>query len=672
MSARHVFSMSSGTCILPSDWSHGELATIQAIVATADEGPLLTMVNAAGEPVISLFVRRIGDDTLLADWERRQNYLRFATPGMLALECVVATEPPWGMIALQHAAHDARRVVEATLPPYQPAPELARGLLRMGIPMTMLGDSGGWSVVIRLGGPRLSLFVDGVLVDEEWPTGPADDRVSAAVASAVTRVEYRSEALDTATILALHGGEDAVERRRQAIFGPAHPIAQYWAPRGHNTWAGDTMVMVEDERLHMFWLADRRMGSSKFGAGPSEFEHASTSDLRTWSCHPTAYPVAEYWEAGRGTGCVIAHDSVFYAYSQPLGAERLGLAVPSGPFLATSPDGMHFTPQGFTEMIGEPGIIQGDDGMFHAVASGKHADGLWRVSRFTSTDLRKWQIADLNLLPPPGWPPSRTVYSCECFCWVRWNDWYFIVGGRTGFWRSRTLEGPYLSVNDEGGPRWDLYDGCIVPQFTVWRGRGVLSAWVAQNDTDWAGHLIFRELLLRPDGELEMRRLLEMEPTTAATLLPPVRLAAGAGLRMAEVRLPAVPTRILARITPTGDGQFGIRLNGQSKNADGVELQFNNVARTAQWGTPRSDALTPASTEMGYNAGNFAILNVEGLDRPFTLDLRIHQDAKSDSVILDAMIDQRRTLVTRRRPLDLQRFTLFAANCGVEIVDGRE
>ena len=105
---------------------------------------------------------------------------------------------------------------------------------------------------------------------------------------------------------------------------------------------------------------------------------------------------------------------------------------------------------------------------------------------------------------------APTVFSSECFNWFRWRDWFYIIGGRTGFWRARQLLGPYRSCNDDGGPQWDIYDGLMVPQVAVWKDRAILGGWLPLNGKDWAGHLVFRELRQRPDGELEMFRLREM------------------------------------------------------------------------------------------------------------------------------------------------------------------
>jgi hypothetical protein len=100
----------------------------------------------------------------------------------------------------------------------------------------------------------------------------------------------------------------------------------------------------------------------------------------------------------------------------------------------------------------------------------------------------------------------------------------------------------------------------------------------------------------------------------------------------------------------------------------GSRVRFDTAARTAQWGTPRAGALAPDAGAVPWTAGDFAILNVEGLDRPFELDIVLWPDGKSGSAIVDAMIDRRRTLITRRPPFRADSVTAFAEGCQLEIM----
>ncbi len=405
----------------------------------------------AGNDDLVILVRRMGEDPAFFDFNRIQNYGRYVGPDDYVIECVVNTKPPV-----------TRR----------------DGRLRLGVPVALLGDRDTLEVGVRVAGPYLAMIVEGVIVDEEWPAGPP----------VVPNSNFPGE------------------------LPPLPPLTQYWIPPGHNCWAGDAMLTAAGDTLHLFWLVDRRTHGSKFGCGGCSFGHASTKNLAAWTHHPLAYPLTEYWEAACGTGCCVVKDGIYHVYSNPL-TERLNLQEkhPTGAYLATSADGVHFTKQGkAVGLDGEPGILCDENGLWHAVAVSKHADGVWRSSRYESEDLRTWRMADPDFLPEPGWPTSRTVFSSECFNWFRWRDWFYIIGGRTGFWRSKSLLGPYLSTNDSGGPANDIYDGLCVPQVTVWGDRAILAGWLPRNEKDWAGCLVFRELRQTPDGDLEMFRLREV------------------------------------------------------------------------------------------------------------------------------------------------------------------
>ena len=557
-------------------------------IALGTPGRLVTVSNSAGAEMLILLLRRVGDDPALAEWDRRQNYARFVGPDKLVLECVIATEPPRAMIELH------RRQKKTV------ADEVERGLLRMGVPLAMLGTGAQLELAVRMNGAHVELLVDGIVHDEEWPTGSSQQ--GAIIAAVAGSAEFVAD---------LPGAPP-----------PLTPLAQYWTPPGHNTWFGDVMLTADGERLHLFWLTDRRMGTAKFGCGGCSFAHASTTDLKHWEHHPLAWPLNEYWEAANGTGCGVVKDGVHYLFANVL-TERLGLEAqyPNGPYLATSHDGIDFKKEGRAHGLpGEPGMLRDDRGVWHAISVSRHDDGVWRSSRYESHDLRQWRLADPDFLPQPGWPVSRTVFSSECFNWFRMGEWFYILGGRTGFWRARQLLGPYRSVHAVDGPSWDLYDGLMVPQVAVWKNRAILGGWLPLHThdwtLDWGGHLVLRELTQLSDGNLELRRLPELEPPAEQRL---------------RLRLAPLEAR----------GSFGIHW------ADGGSVMFDPNQRTA-------------------SSGEYTIYNVAGLDAPFTLDIVIHPDAKSDSTIVDINIGDRRTLITRRPGANARLLPFTAENCRIE------
>jgi len=613
-----------------------EQQTLRIVVTRAglSVGRLATVANAAGEETLALLVRRAGDDPTLAEWDRRQNYARFAGKDGMVLECVVATGMPQAMI-------DKHRREQQPI-----SPEYERGLVRLGVPLALLGNGAQLEVAVRLDGPHIALIVDGVLRDEDWPAGPWR---SGSIVSAVAPVEFLPVVPDI------------------PVAQP--PISQYWAPSGHNTWAGDVMLTADGDRLHLFWLADRRLGVAKFGCGGHQFAHASATDLRHWEHHPLAYPVTEYWEAANGTGCMVVHEGTHYLFSSVL-TKRMGVEAhyPYGCYFATSRDGIHYTKEGRANGLpGEPGMIRDEKGLWHAISVSQHSDGVWRSSRYESTDLRSWRLADLNFLPEPGWPPSRTVFSSECFNWFHWGQWYYIIGGRTGFWRAPQLLGPYRSANDPDGPCWDIYDGLIVPQVAIWKNRAILGGWLEFNDIDYAGHLVFRELRQLPTGDLHLIRLPEFEPPVPEQQAGSFILDAGAEPVFQPLDFGRGITRLVCRLSPSGSGRFGLCFMEAMDTPPITELRFDPAKRSAQWGTPLASGLAPDAVEMGYMGHDFAIHNVGNLDRPFELDVTFFFDMKSDTIIIDCRIDRCRTMITRRKAAQVSGVKFFAERCRLEV-----
>ena len=254
----------------------------------------------------------------------------------------------------------------------------------------------------------------------------------------------------------------------------------------------------------------------------------------------------------------------------------------------------------------------------------------------------------------------------------RWAYWWYIIGGRTGFWRSQNLMGPYASVHDNGGPLWDIYDGLMVPQATVWENRSIMAGWIGFDEgigwrDTWGGHLVFRELKQRPDGNLEISRLAEFDPPLPCKQDGGCRIEIGNGVRYASLVLGRNIGRFACRIAPSGSGRFGVCLEETPGAPAIVELRFDAAARTAQWGTPAASGLAPVAEKLGWTGNDFAILGVEGLDRPFELDLVIFADTKSDTLILDAMINRRRTMITRRLGSGVQSLRFFAEGCRLEV-----
>jgi hypothetical protein len=175
----------------------------------------------------------------------------------------------------------------------------------------------------------------------------------------------------------------------------------------------------------------------------------------------------------------------------------------------------------------------------------------------------------------------------------------------------------------------------------------------------WAGHLALRELTQDCDGGLGIKFPPEMIPASGEPL-PLSMVAASPGAsgdgrevtikaaeRFAKAALGDVPrnVRVTLRVVPgPGTRAFGLLLRGKGDYDGGCELRFEPGQRRAQYGVPENHGPARDSMDRTAMGRDFAVENVEHLDRPFSLDIIVKGD------IIDTCIDQRRTMITRRIP----------------------
>lgn len=274
---------------------------------------------------------------------------------------------------------------EATWPnPLQQ--DIFNGMMKSCFPIGLIGPTDWHDIVVTMTGPKLELWIDGVLVDEEYPIGETRARTLPFLIGAghengelkggftglIDHVAIWDRALSPAEIVALSGGKEHARRRELAILGDEAPTMQYFRARGHNRKAGDLIPYwdARAETLRLFYLILRRNMHSKWdgGHGGLEIWQASTRDLKSWAHHPVTIPITEQWEAWNGTGAVAFHDGQYnWFYPTPDYDTDKG-----GVQRAISKDGVTFAkvgPHPFLEG-GDVEIFQTEDGLFHLIKAG--------------------------------------------------------------------------------------------------------------------------------------------------------------------------------------------------------------------------------------------------------------------------------------------------------------
>lgn len=551
----------------------------------------------------------------------------------------------------------------------------ADGVLPVSAPVAWFGRDGWHDVVIRFADTIVELYIDGVLIDEEWPHGAlyrfcspyllgagfsAEGQVESGFVGEIDHLAFWDRALTPEEIVALSGGAEQVAIRDQQILGPEQESIQYWKPRG-KAYAGDCMVTCQDGEFHVFYLYDRLHHAAKWGLGAHQYGHFSSRDLKHWTHHPLAVPIAQQWECAMGTGNVIYNekDQRWYAFYTDCGSRIQFFDKPQRGawlFRAVSDDGIHFRKDfkpvqaGFDSDI----FYVPETGLFHLIAEGGR-------THFASENLEDWWTVEDSEFRKTA---ERDDLSSICPDTLAWNGWYYFTTGSSRIYKSRNPLGPWEEISK------NVFDGLFFSKMHEFKeGRALAAGWVGY--PGWGGNIVVRELVQAPDGELGLRFVPELIPACGAPLplavthnrgnvsgdLASLQIRAGSALAYAAVDNVPQNVRIRLRVLPSANVEvLGLCVRGDGDYASGTELSFRPATGHVQFGHPRAgglDDLQPVALLMDGDTG--AMPAVAELNRPFTLDL-ILKDR-----IVDVCIDNRRTFIARRQDPGGDRLFLFAA-----------
>ena len=394
--------------------------------------------------------------------------------------------------------------------------------MRVGVPLARLQQPWGkHDVVLTYSGARWTLFVDGYLVDNDFPFGQPAAEVSEG------HLLVNNIYVDQVRLI-----RPALRATRVMDSPQALVPLQYFTPEGHNAWVGDVATCYYHGRYHLFYLYDRRGHRSKLGRGGHYFEHISTADFHTWTELPEATPIEEQWESlGTGTPFVY-HDSLFLSYgmhtSRLFPAERTASPMqwdsirihgrssaipfaslqenssnrqqklyPSGASYSVAADelGEHFEKSHILIHPAENPTIYLDDDRLMMLAN-YGARGTWSSDRLDGG----WHCLSEDF-PPGG----------DCTFIFQWGAFDYIVGGFTHQWMKRHTE-PITAYRDLVAEGRDLYDGLSVPAITALPdGRHIMAGWMTVN-RHWGGPLVLRELVQNADGTIGSRWMPELIP----------------------------------------------------------------------------------------------------------------------------------------------------------------
>lgn len=536
--------------------------------------------------------------------------------------------------------------------------------MRVGVPLSRLYKP--WSkhqAVLSYTGARLTLYIDGQLMDNDFPFGEPTEAIEKK-AFIVNKKAVSKWRLVQPALEAVRDAKSNFRLRLTEGKNRRVPL-QYFTPEGHNAWVGDVAAIHHNGRYHLFYLFDRRGHRSKFGRGGHYFEHLSTADFLHWTEHEAAVPIDEQWETiGTGTPFVL-HDSLFLSYgmhtsrlypneatatpmqwdsiralghSVALPFSELSGCIPSGASYSTSTDtdGNQFRKSHILIHPAEnPTIYTNDEGQLMMLAN-YGARGTWTSDRLDGG----WRQVSEDF-PPGG----------DCTFIFRWGSYEYIVGGFTHMWM-KPVNAPIEAYQDMVSQGLDFYDGLSVPSITpLPDGRYVMAGWVEIN-RHWGGPLVIRELLQDADGRLGSRLMPELMPEPAGQkrlLCQTINDGESWEGTCSETSF-----LLTCDVLPDKDGKVVINLMDDSGRTCPWTLDLSEA--TARFGEGRS--LRQGGEPQ--HATDYAIEHLRGIESSFPLRIIVKGDPKLGGSLVDMEIAGRRTMISHRSGLFVHRMTVAA------------
>ena len=535
--------------------------------------------------------------------------------------------------------------------------------MTIGIPLALLKKpEGEHEIVLNFSGVRWTMYVDGELLDNDFPFG---------YPQWAGRITWR---LDPEHVKQAAIYLPAIEPEKRRADAPNASPIQYWTPPGHNSWVGDVVTFFHKGRYHVFYLYDRRHHQSKFGRGAHYFEHLSTTDFKTWIEHEPATPLEEQWEC-IGTGTPFVFKNEFYlsyglhtgrVYPEakttwPAQWEYLKKNGRTGEFKRATTPGI---PAGATYSVSADGIssFKKSGIMFHPCQNPSvYTDPGGKLRLLANAGSRGiWESESVN----GGWRCIRGDFppGGDCTFFFRWGGFDYIIGGFKDLWSkpADASDSAYDSVVRKG---LDFYDGLAVPAVTeIAGGRFLMAGWVGIRG--WGGNLVIRELIQYPNGRIGSKWLKEITPETEK---PETLIASVAETTTFPANGKSFMLSFDVKPAEAKKGRVGISFLPESGEQASCELQIRLEDLRAQFGPGSLKGFAGIGKSLREGGGPHAIENLIGVDRPFAVRVIVKGCDKIGGSLIDAEIAGQRTMISYRRDLTVKKMVFRVE--GVELKD---
>ncbi len=344
----------------------------------------------------------------------------------------------------------------------------------------------GDKVAVVLLDHRIELYVNDILVDEEWPTGkrlflPSDTITSL---TPIIIEEYSIPNNDTPSVISQFEN------------------AEGWQPE-KNVFVGDCMPYTKNGEYHVLYLKDRHHHCSKWGLGAHQWEHISTKDLKTWYTHPMAVPITDQREGSICTGSWIKKDGTEYLYY----TVRQCNDRPAPICRSTSKDGYHFTKDtafGFTTsekynstIARDPKVIKDENGIFHMLlTTSLKKENKGCLAHYVSKDMEAWIEQS-----EPLYVSSNEDHP-ECPDYFKYKGRYYLIFSLRGTAYYMVSENPFSDFKMPNDP---IVPCESVPKCAEWNGKLVFTGFKRING--YAGTMTFKSATADENGTLIFEKL---------------------------------------------------------------------------------------------------------------------------------------------------------------------
>jgi hypothetical protein len=337
---------------------------------------------------------------------------------------------------------------------------------------------------------RIELYVDGALIDEEWPSGnrlfDLGDEMNSTIH--ICSEEYQQPQVEEPSVISEFENADG------------------WYP-GNGVFVGDCMPYRRDDEYHILYLKDRHHHGSKWGLGAHQWDHISTKDFKKWQRHPMAIPITNASEGSICTGSWIKDGNKEYLYY----AVRMGRGIPAPIRRSISYDGYHFEKDpsfGFTvsekyDQSGarDPKVIKGEDGLFHmflTTSLSKEAKGC--LAHYVSMDMESWE----EIENPIYISPDKNQPECPDYFFYKGK--YYLIFSLRGKAHYMLSDQPFDGFIMPTDP---IIPCSSVPKGAEWGGKLIFTGFRGMGG--YGGAMTFKTATAKENGELVFEDLGDFE-----------------------------------------------------------------------------------------------------------------------------------------------------------------